>query len=60
VVVGACLWAANQSRKAAHEYHLKKINIQRSLGVPERLIDPELNLKIDPFQLGEGNNNLGV
>ena len=44
------LWGANQSKKASHEYHEEMTGIQKALGVPERLTDPEIDLNLEAFK----------
>lgn len=50
VVSGGCLWAASQSKKASHTYHEEATAIQKALGVPERLVAPEVDLHLDAFK----------
>lgn len=51
IISGGCMWAANQSKKASTEYHKEAGTIQKSLGVPDRWIDPEVDLGLEPFKL---------
>lgn len=50
VVSGGCLWAASQAKKASHTYHEEATAIQKALGVPERLVAPEVDLQLDAFK----------
>lgn len=49
VFSGGCIWAGTQAKKAAHEYHEKQNDIQRSLGVPKSWLDREVRIEIDQF-----------
>ncbi|QOL19500.1 hypothetical protein [Candidatus Bodocaedibacter vickermanii] len=50
VASGGFLWGAIQSKKASHEYHEEMTGIQKALGVPERLTDPEIDLNLEAFK----------
>ena len=50
VVSGGSIWVANQSKKAAHEYHEEVNTIQKSLGVPSRWLESEVDLGLAPYE----------
>jgi hypothetical protein len=50
VVSGGSIWAANQSKKAAHEYHEEVNTIQKSLGVPDKWLESEVDLGLEPYK----------
>ncbi len=50
VVSGGSLWAANQSKKASREYHEEVAILQKSLGVPDRWLESEVDLRLEPYK----------
>jgi hypothetical protein len=45
---GGCIWASNQCKKASHNYHEQRSKIQKSLGMPARLMPSELVIDVSP------------
>ena len=57
---GGCIWAATQSKKISHQYHIEQVNLQESLGVPSMWRNPEVRIEIDQFngrQNSQGTNS---
>lgn len=52
VVSSACLYGAKQSAVAAKIYTDKIKTLQRLLGIPERLISPDIQVQLETFHKG--------
>jgi hypothetical protein len=48
ISTGTSMWAANQCKRAAHTFHEQRSKIQKSLGMPSRLISEELVIDVSP------------
>lgn len=49
-VSGVCVWASLQCKKSAKQYHDASKDIQLKLGLPKKLISPQVDIRIDPFR----------
>jgi hypothetical protein len=60
IISGGCLWAASQSKKASNKYYEEATAIQKALGVPKQLLEPEVNLNLDAFKSDAGGRSADV
>jgi hypothetical protein len=57
---GVCMWAGGQFKKTSLKYEEASRKIKLSLGLPQSLISPNVDIRIDPLRLGPAEEGSAV